>query len=271
LAADRLAQNALMGGHGRRRSGVGEDFWQYRPYQPQQDTLRAIDHRRSGKSDGYFVRQQEWRTAQSLQIWVDSARSMQFSSQTTPSKFQQAGVLALALAIAAEKAGEKVGLATTGLPPARGRKQIFRLADAFLKPGLEEYTTALEPVFLPNARALFISDFLGDLDPLKLALSKAVDAGINGVILQVLDPAEVEFPYRGRAVFQSPLKRLQHDSLQAADLRAQYLQRLAARRDGLANLAKDAGWQLIDYVSNANPISALLQLHKALGQEGRRG
>ena len=68
LAADRLAQNALMGGHGRRRSGVGEDFWQYRPYQPQQDTLRAIDHRRSGKSDGYFVRQQEWRTAQSLQI-----------------------------------------------------------------------------------------------------------------------------------------------------------------------------------------------------------
>ncbi|MBT6897017.1 MAG: hypothetical protein HOA29_07170 [Rhodobacteraceae bacterium] len=196
---------------------------------------------------------------------------MQFSSQTTPSKFQQAGVLALALAIAAEKAGEKVGLATTGLPPARGRKQIFRLADAFLKPGLEEYTTALEPVFLPNARALFISDFLGDLDPLKLALSKAVDAGINGVILQVLDPAEVEFPYRGRAVFQSPLKRLQHDSLQAADLRAQYLQRLAARRDGLANLAKDAGWQLIDYVSNANPISALLQLHKALGQEGRRG
>ena len=35
-------------------------------------------------------------------------------------------------------------------------------------------------------------------------------------------------------------------------------------------IAKDAGWQLIDYVSNANPISALLQLHKALGQEGRR-
>ena len=101
--------------------------------------------------------------------------------------------------------------------------------------------------------------------------TKKVDAGIAGVILQVLDPAEVEFPYRGRAVFQSPLKRLQHDSLQAADLRAQYLERLAARRDGLASLAKDAGWQLIDYVSNANPISALLQLHKALGQEGRRG
>ena len=270
LAADSLAQNALMGGHGRRRSGIGEDFWQYRPYQPQQDTLQAIDHRRSGKSDGYFVRQQEWRTAQALQIWVDSARSMQFSSQTAPSKFQQAGVLALALAIAAEKAGEKVGLATTGLPPARGRKQIFRLADAFLKPSFEEYTTALDPAFIPNARAVFISDFLGDLDPLKLALSKAADAGINGVILQVLDPAEVEFPYRGRAVFQSPLKRLQHDSLQAADLRVQYLERLAARRDGLANLAKAAGWQLISYVSNANPISALLQLHKALGQEGRR-
>ena len=138
LAADRLAQNALMGGHGRRRSGIGEDFWQYRSYQPQQDTLQAIDHRRSGKSDGYFVREQEWRTAQALQIWVDSARSMQFSSQTAPSKFQQAGVLALALAIAAEKAGEKVGLATTGLPPASGRKQIFRLADAVLKLGLEE-------------------------------------------------------------------------------------------------------------------------------------
>ena len=47
LAADRLAQNALMGGHGRRRSGVGEDFWQYRPYQPQ--LIRGIQKKMRGK------------------------------------------------------------------------------------------------------------------------------------------------------------------------------------------------------------------------------
>ena len=76
--------------------------------------------------------------------------------------------------------------------PARGRKQIFRLADAFLKPGFEEYTTALDPAFIPNA-ARSSSQFPGRFRSVKTALSKAADAGINGVILQVLDPAEVGF------------------------------------------------------------------------------
>ena len=46
--AEHLAGSVLLGEHGRRNSGMGDDFWQYRPVQPG-DSLRMIDWRRSAR------------------------------------------------------------------------------------------------------------------------------------------------------------------------------------------------------------------------------
>ena len=48
--AEHLAGAVLLGDHGRRRSGMGDDFWQYRPAQIG-DSRRMIDHRRSAMGD----------------------------------------------------------------------------------------------------------------------------------------------------------------------------------------------------------------------------
>ena len=55
----------LLGAHGRRRSGLGDEFWQYRPLS-EADEAREIDWRRSAKSDVHFIRQKEWQAAQSV-------------------------------------------------------------------------------------------------------------------------------------------------------------------------------------------------------------
>ncbi|MEO1197165.1 MAG: DUF58 domain-containing protein, partial [Pseudomonadota bacterium] len=78
-AAEHLAASVLLGDHGRRRSGMGDEFWQYRASQPG-DERRLIDWRRSARSDTEFVREKEWQAAQSVMIWVDPAQSMAFSS-----------------------------------------------------------------------------------------------------------------------------------------------------------------------------------------------
>ena len=56
--AEHLAGAVLLGAHGRRRAGVGDDFWQYRPAQAG-DSRRSIDHRRSAMGDHEFVRERE--------------------------------------------------------------------------------------------------------------------------------------------------------------------------------------------------------------------
>ena len=63
--ADHLAATVLLGTHGRRRSGLGDDFWQYRAMRPG-DSYRSIDWRRSARGDAQYVREREWQIAQSI-------------------------------------------------------------------------------------------------------------------------------------------------------------------------------------------------------------
>jgi MoxR-like ATPase len=80
--AQHLAATVLLGVHGRKRAGTGDEFWQYRPAEAG-DPLRSIDWRRSARSDGHFVRQTEWQAAQSVMIGVDDAASMTFTGAPT--------------------------------------------------------------------------------------------------------------------------------------------------------------------------------------------
>ena len=262
--AEHLAGTVLLGEHGRRRAGMGDDFWQYRPVQPG-DSLRMIDWRRSARSDTQFIRQREWQVAQSVLLWVDRSASMAFTSlKTNTTKGDRARTLALATAILLIRAGERVGLTGTTLPPRRGEGQILRLTEHLLTPNDEDFGTPEARAMLPHARALFVSDFLGDFDAIETALLKAADRGIRGTLLQVLDPAEESFPFQGRAVFESMGATLRHETRKASDLRSRYLDRLAERRTRLKALASMTGWQASTHNTAHSAQSALLWLYRAL-------
>lgn len=272
--AEHLAGTVLLGEHGRRRAGMGDDFWQYRPVQPG-DSLRMIDWRRSAKSDAQFIRQREWQVAQSVMMWVDVAPSMQFaSSSAVPSKIERSRLLALALTVLLIRGGERVGLSGTDLPPRRGEVQIMRMAEMFLRIESDatgdtpDYGTPEARAMLPHARALFVSDFMGDFEAVSVALAKAADRGVRGVCYQVLDPAEKSFPYRGRAIFESMGGTVRHDTKKADDLRQRYQDRLAARQDSLRDLCRVTGWTFGQHSTEQSAQSALLWLHRALEARG---
>ena len=267
--AERLAGSVLLGDHGRRRSGLGDDFWQYRPAQPG-DSKRMLDHRRSARGDTQFVREREWQIAHSVLLWVDQGASMHFASKKTlPEKADRARLLALAIAILLVRGGERVGLTGTTLPPRRGNAQILRLAEHFAQNDERDYAPPEHRALIPHARALFISDFLGDADEVETALTKAADRGIRGVLMQVLDPDEEAFPYRGRTIFESVGGSVQHETLKANDLRERYLARLAERRDRLETLCRSTGWRLGIHHTGESAQSALLWLFRAM--EGTAG
>ena len=262
--AEHLAGTVLLGEHGRRRAGLGDDFWQYRPAQPG-DSKRLIDHRRSARGDQQFVREREWQIAQSVMLWVDQGASMRFASDNAlPTKSDRARLLALAAAILLVRGGERVGLTGTALPPRRGNSQILRLAEAFSVDTPDDYAAPEHRAMIPHARAVFISDFLGDINEVELALTKAADRGVRGVVLQVLDPSEEAFPFRGRTIFESVGGTLRHETLKAGELRERYLDRLARRKDHLATLCRMTGWQLGLHHTGESAQSALLWLYRSL-------
>jgi len=263
--AEHLAATVLLGEHGRRRAGMGDEFWQYRPAVPG-DEARMIDWRRSGRSDAHFVREKEWQAAQSVVFWVDEAQSMRFSGDAKhETKQDRARLLALAVAVLLMRAGERVGLAGLSLPPRTGALQLLRLAEALSADGeAADYGTPEARGMLPHSRALFLSDFLGDLAPVEAALAKAADRGVKGVLLQVLDPTEELFPFDGRTIFESMGGSLRHETLKAGELRDRYLERLAGRKARLADLARMAGWHYQCHHTGDSAQAALLWLFRAL-------
>ncbi|MEO1778847.1 MAG: DUF58 domain-containing protein [Pseudomonadota bacterium] len=262
--AEHLAGAVLLGDHGRRRAGMGDDFWQYRPAQIG-DSRRMIDHRRSAMGDVQFVREREWQIAQSVMLWVDQGAAMRFASAPElPTKADRARVLTLAIAILLIRGGERVGLTGTSLPPRRGNAQILRLAEMFSEDATDDYAPPEHRAMIPHARAVFVSDFMGDIAAVKLALTKAADRGVRGVLYHVLDPAEEAFPFRGRTIFESVGGTLEHETLKASELKDRYLSRLAARKDELQALCSVAGWQYGLHHTNASAQSGLLWLWRAL-------
>ena len=117
---------------------------------------------------------------------------------------------------------------------------------------------------IPHARAVFISDFMGDIAGARLALTKAADRGVRGVLLHLLDPAEEAFPYQGRTIFESMGGTLAHETLKAGELKSRYLERLAMRKAELQALAAVTGWQYSVHHTNNSAQTALLWLYRAL-------
>ena len=254
-----------MGFHGRRRGGMGDEFWQYRPARAG-DEARSIDWRRSGRSDMHFVQEKEWQAAQSVFIWLDEARSMDFTGEKNRvTKIERARVLALAIAILLIRGGERVALASLGTPPRSSELQLLRIAQSFeLEEDRPDYGAPEVRNLLPHSRALFVSDFMGDLAPLETQLAKAADRGVRGVLYQVLDPMEEAFPFDGRTIFESMGQTVRHETLKAGDLKDRYLERLAERKARLDELAQVTGWQYACHHTGDSAQSALLWIYGAL-------
>lgn len=260
--AQHLAATVILGEHGRRRAGMGDAFWQFRPAVAG-DSLRRIDWRRSAMGDMPFVRENEWQTAQHVTIWADLSQSMAFrGADTRATKADRCRTLALALSILLIRGGERVGLA--GLPARSGKAQIDKIALALSQETSIDYGAPEEGEISPHGRAVFLSDFLGDLGAVEAAIGRAADRGVRGVLVQVLDPAEEDFPFDGRTIFESMGGSLRHETLRAGDLRARYLDRLARRKDRMMLLARASGWQYHCHHTGASAQAALLWLYRAL-------
>jgi uncharacterized protein (DUF58 family) len=250
LDARRLAASA-PGFHGRRRSGQGEAFWQYRDHRAE-DGARLVDWRRSARGDRYFVREREREAAQTAWFWLDPDPGFDWTSDPArTTKLRRAQTLALALATLLHRGGERVG--ALGVAPRTGPRAIDRLAHDFLTPVRD----AEAP---PRSCIIFVSDFYAPVETWRRRLTAAADAGATGALVMVADPAEEDFPFQGRTLFLEPGGRRETLLGKAEAAREIYNERLETHRHAIRQLGAEYGFPALLHRTDhgASPALAML-------------
>ena len=265
VAARQVAATVAHGVHGRRRAGVGETFWQFRPYVMGESTSR-IDWRRSARDDHVYIREREQEAAHTIWIWVDRSPSMAYaSSLAMQPKVDRALVLGLAVADLLVRGGERVGM--LGLTrPAASRDIVDRLAEALVEDAAQGGSQELPPAqpLAPRAQAILIGDFLSDPDHVAAAISALASRGAFGHLLLVSDPVEETFPFTGHTEFADLDSSARLRIGRAESLRDDYARRLAAHRDALRTAGAVWGWSCLLHRTDRPASEALLALRMRL-------
>jgi len=264
--ASRLAASISYGIHGRRRSGPGETFWQFRQAVPG-DPFSLIDWRRSAKQRFAMVRETEWEAAQSVWFWIDSTQSMSFrSSREFDTKRKRGALLALTLSILLVRAGERAGLlGREPLVPVSSLRQIGRIAASLDRDGEDiEYGSMPSPPEGARGLVVAMSDFLGDPESVLKGLRSAIERGMRIVMLQIVDLHEETFPYAGRVRFLSVGGGLSLRTEAADTLNQEYSERLAKLRQRLREVARMSHGHFSVHRTDESPRAALTWLAGAI-------
>jgi uncharacterized protein (DUF58 family) len=240
---------------------MGESFWQFRRY-ASHDSSSAIDWRQSAKSQHIFVREREWEAAQTVWFWRDGGAGMDFSSGAT-SKKERAELLLLALASLLVRGGERVGFLGGEGRPAASRLALLRIAHALLDGKMQVRELPPPAAIARGATLVWLGDFLepGALE----AMRQLSRAGVSGHLVRIVDPAEEDFPYTGRARFQS--MRGNDTALfgRAESVGEAYRARFRAHGEEVADAALHLGWTVTSHRTDHVPLAALIALHAAIG------
>ena len=259
LDAERLAAAVSLGVHGRRKAGMGESFWQFRRYTPE-DAASAIDWRQSAKSQHLFVREREWEAAQSVWLWCDASPGMQFASGKT-TKAERAKLLGLALASLLVRGGERVALYGDGHAPASSRAALRRIGHALLDGPDRPDALPPDAPITKNAQFVWFSDFLSPLTEIETTLRRLSHSAVTGHIVHVIDPAEEDFPYAGRVRFEDAKGGLSETIGRAETVASAYRTRFKAHAETLGALARRLGWSYIAHRTDRPPQTALIALY----------
>ncbi|MBS9721085.1 DUF58 domain-containing protein [Tianweitania sp. BSSL-BM11] len=264
VEARRVVNTVISGWHGRRRRGVGENFWQFRPF-VEGDAVARIDWRRSARDDHTYVRDREWEAAHTVWLWADPSPSMLYKSTVASvSKESRALVLTLALAELLSRSGERIGW--PGLTdPLSTRNGAERLAAR-----LAHGTPAAQPDFTQIRRfsdVILVSDFLDEPQDIKAWLDPLTKRGVRAHLIEVADPAEESFPFAGRTEFQDPETGERLTAGRAETLADDYRNQYRARREDLSAWAKRQGWSYTVNHTDRLASEALVTIHMALSTE----
>ena len=259
VKAQRVAATVMLGVHGRRRAGPGENFWAYRNY-GFGDSTQRIDWHKSSKSDSVFIRENEWEAANTLWLWSNLGPRMDFKSHlATETKKECAQILHLALASLAIRAHERIGALGSPRRATTGQLALRQMAEHVAK--ANDHPLPVPTAMQRQSAAVLISDFLDEPESIKRAIAPLAESGVRGHLVQITDPAEETLPYDGRVEFLGLDQPAKFIANKTQNLRARYIQAFAAQRESVRQFASRLGWTFTVHHTDENLSKCLQALH----------
>ena len=278
LLARLVVEGVMSGLHKSPFKGFSVEFAEHRQYGPG-DEIRHIDWRAFGKTDRYYVKEYEEETNLRAHLVVDSSASMAYSGRTG-SKFEHARKLAAALAYLMISQRDAVGLVTFDdsvrsiIPPrsAPGHFSVLCQALDATKTGGETPLSAILHTLAERigrrGLVIILSDGFDVLDDLTSALQHLRHRRHEVLFLHTLAPEEEEFPFRRPARFRDLERPGTELRVDPSSLRAAYLERFNAFREGLKESARGMD---VDYHRASTGEAIETTLLNYLATRSRRG
>ncbi len=277
LKARSVADGVFAGSHKSPRKGSGVEFGGHRAYVPGDD-LRYIDRHALARHDSLLIREFETETDRDLWLSVDASLSKSYAGPGAPGpKYGFAALLAAALAYVAVRTGDRVALDFFGgegaraIPPRAGRDAFERVVSALedVEPAgdLSRDKSLVDRALGQAQRSarrgaiqVVLTDLLDLPDGSLEALTTLTTRGRSLQVIQVLAPAERDFPFEGAVQLRS-LEGKSVVETDAAQARKDYLAALDAAQRRAAQQLLPRGGRLL---TCATTDSAELLVRKIL-------
>jgi uncharacterized protein (DUF58 family) len=266
-----VAEGVYAGAHRSARRGSGIEFGGHREYVPGDD-LRWVDRRALLRHGRLLVRQFETETDRALRLVVDASASMGYrGSRAKETKLGVCALASAALARIALASGDPIGLTYLGGEHARpvgvsgGREAFDRVlgsledaragGDAVRDVALVDRALGLLARAARRGAVVVVLSDLLDLPAESAERFAAMAArGRSVVMVQVLDPDEIDLPFDGTV----RLRSLEGDVVVETDTaatRERYLAALAALESHYRDVLTARGARFLRVSTTDDPVA----------------
>ena len=252
LMAKVVVEGFINGLHRSPHLGLSTDFAEHRQYMPGDD-LRRVDWRLYARTDRYYLKEFEADTNTTVGVLLDISRSMSYAS-TGISKLDYGRYLAACLLYFSRNQRDRVAFATFDdavvevVPPSARHLPAALHAIERIRAGrqgqLRPPLRTLATHFQRRSILVVISDLYDEPRNVLDAVSELRNRGNEIIVMHLLDPAELEFPFDEASSFQD-MESDDRMPIVPEMLRDQYRALIAAHTAELSRLLGD---NRIDYV-----------------------
>jgi uncharacterized protein (DUF58 family) len=235
LRARHVVEGYVSGVHRSPYHGFSIEFAEHREYAPGDD-LRHVDWKVFGRTDKFYLKQYDDETNLIVYLVVDASESMTYRGPDSAlSKLEYAQITAASLAWLVLQQQDSVGLTTfdneiRASVTASGNPSHLRQVLHTLETVDPRRKTATGPIFHDLAERLkrrgvvvVLSDLFDDVPSMLAGLKHFHHRRHDVIVFQVLDPAELEFPFRRPTLFKG-LEQMPQVLTDPRSLRRAYLE-----------------------------------------------
>ncbi len=207
-----VSEGSMSGGHKSPLKGQSVEFADRREY-VKGDNLRSLDWKVFGRTERYYIRQFEEETSLRVHVVLDGSGSMAYGSQGRMTKYEYASRIAVALGYIVSKQQDSLGLTiydneVRDMVPARSGTRHLRLVIDRLAAHKPKAVTntgkalhALAGMLSKRGLVVLLSDCFDDPDAIFNALAHFRKKMHDVILLQILDPVELELSINSVAEF----------------------------------------------------------------------